>query len=134
MIDKANKGDPKGFTLVEVMVLVTVMFTVIWGASEMTSRLLKNSMHQDRLWLAGNLGEIVMEELLFSYKTSDDLKAGSHLRYYSSDLKRSPTPTDLRAEWTVAYDSPTVGVINIQLKIFWQENSLEKSTSFFVYR
>jgi len=131
----ARVRSESGFSLVEVVLFVSLLVTVLYGSSGVLFHGHKQSIEDRHRWDAAEIGSIVLEELSFSYTSSGVLDDGLHSRFYDQKFILVPEAQHFyKVEWSVTENDPIQGVLNIKLDVFWREGTLEKIVHYQTYR
>lgn len=118
----------------EVLILASVLLFVFVGTAQTLDYLVKSNRHQNLLWEAGEIGELVTLELLNMYSSSAELTEGNHTRYYDNKKLQTLEPTFFEVNWVITDNKPILSVKEIQLTVKWSEGSLERTTAYITYR
>jgi Tfp pilus assembly protein PilV len=131
-----NSGQ-SGFSLIEVMMFVSMLVAVVYGSSAVLTQGSRQAAQERHRWNATELGSMIMEELAFSYMSAGQLDGGSHTRLYDQNYGIVAADSDqlfYTVEWTVEENSPLQGVSNISLVVKWNEGPHGKVVTFQTYR
>ncbi len=133
--------DPRGFTLVEVMIGITIFAIGILAVATLQLTSMKSNTKANRLTQASVLAQGKMEELMaLDFDHADlrdrdlDGKGGQGLDDFGAAADFGPNPDQgrFRVYWNVAENHPEVEGVRtktIRVLVRWQEQNRWKRTS-----
>jgi Tfp pilus assembly protein PilV len=128
---KIAPNNHDGFLMMEAILSIALLCAIVMGSLNVISQASKSELEERHRIGAIETGSMVMEELSFSYVTTDSLLSGPHLRYYNNSYSEvDVTNKYYTVSWIVTINSPTTGVSNIDLTVSWLEGDNGHSIKF----
>ena len=137
MIDM-KKSNQKGFSLIEILIAITVFAIGILAVGKMQIAAIKGNSFANDLTKATTLAQDRMEELIgFPYDDTDlddtdtDDKAGLDDTNATADHNDSNNPVDGRYNifWNIATDHPINNTKEIRVIVRWTDRGTQKRVS-----
>lgn len=124
----------RGFTLMEVVIAMG-MLGVALGFSMYSTNLISTSYSLNRrLSKAHDVASLVLEELLAVYDSDAKLTVGSHTQNYDDHGKKQAGPSVFSATWNVRANFPITKIMEISLRVTWDDNGRTRSVRYLTYR
>jgi len=124
----------RGFTLMEVVVAMA-MLAVALGFSMYSTNLISSSYSLNRrLSKAHDVAGLVLEELLAVYDSDTKLANGTHTQNYDDRGKKQAAASVFLATWTVRQHHPITKILEISLRVTWDDNGRTRSVRYLTYR
>ena len=134
-----KKSNQKGFSLIEILIAITVFAIGILAVGKMQIAAIKGNSFANDITKATTLAQDRMEELIsLSYDDTDSLddndtddKAGLDDTDAAADHKDANNPVDGRYNifWNIAPDHPIDNTKEIRVIITWTDKGAEKKVS-----
>lgn len=124
----------RGFTLMEV-VIAMAMLGVALGFSMYSTNLISSTYSLNRrLSKAHDVAGMVLEELLAVYESDTKLTEGTHTQNYDDNANKTAAAGIFSANWTVRHNFPITKIMEISLRVTWNDNGHTRSVRYLTYR
>lgn len=125
----------RGFTLIELMVAVTILGVVLTSFVSVATQANRMGHHQRWMAMALNVGERVTEELTMLDDEDVDLELGTHERWLSKEGRdTSESAADFQVIWEVTPWPDVPGSLQIAVEVHWEEAGVAKEIGWTTYR
>jgi prepilin-type N-terminal cleavage/methylation domain-containing protein len=124
----------RGFTLMEVLFALAMVGTALGFSMYSTNLIGSTYSINRRLSKAHDVAGEVLEELLTIYDSDAKLTAGDHTQNYDDSGRKTAGAATFTATWTVRHNFPLTKVMEIQLRVEWNDNGHSRSVRYLTYR
>lgn len=124
-----------GFSMIEVL-LATVLIGVALGFSMDAAKLISwSKVNSSRQELASRVAVTQMEELISTYSSDLRLQNGTHSQIFdrSGVITTDPSPM-FTANWTITRDRPITKILQIDLRVSWNDGSASRGVQLMSFR
>lgn len=128
-----SRHSARGSSLVELMLGLSLLFTVMTAALSSAHTALSLNDHITRIARGTIIAEQVTEQLLVMDGSDARLEAGTHEARFDpegNEVEDGP----FTARWTISSYERTPGIRRIHVEITWLEQDRERSLSWETYR
>ncbi|NNE44600.1 MAG: prepilin-type N-terminal cleavage/methylation domain-containing protein [Gemmatimonadetes bacterium] len=116
-----------GFSLIELMVSITMMGMLMLGFMSVFPLGLRTVMKGERMTVATSIGQDELERLKTLPDTDADLAAGAHVD------PANPIQGVFSRVWTVTDDAPMAGLKTVVMTVTYTENGLPRTITLTTY-
>ncbi len=124
----------RGFTLMEVVIAMGMLGLALAFSTYSTNMISASYTLNRRMSKAHDVASVVLEELLSVYESDVKLTIGAHTQVYDDDIKKIVAPGVFTATWTVRPNFPITKIMEISLRVTWDDNGRTRSVRYLTYR
>ena len=118
-MNKIIKENQNGFTLIEVLIAMTVFAIGILGVAAMQLGAIKGNSYSSHLTEATTLAQDKMEELMMLDYNDSKLDPGNYTK----------SPGRYKIIWTIKDNVPATNTKTIDIRVTWVENGATKQVT-----
>ena len=124
----------RGFTLMEVVVAMGMLGLALGFSTYSTNMISSSYTLNRRMSKAHDVAGIVLEELLSVFESDVKLTNGIHTQLFDDECKKLAVGGVFTATWTVRTNFPITKIMEISLRVTWDDNGRTRSVRYLTYR
>ncbi|MGE4132800.1 MAG: prepilin-type N-terminal cleavage/methylation domain-containing protein [Bdellovibrionales bacterium] len=124
----------RGFTLPEVIAAAAMLGAAIYLSSFVSDSIANGYQSTRRVSRAHEVASLTLEELLSTFSSDAKLQNGDHTQEFDTELKKVAAGGVYKAAWTVTWNFPITKIMQISLRVSWDDKGHERGVRYLTYR